>query len=96
MNKLELVDHVATEAELTKAAAAKALEAVLEGIEATLRKGEEVRLVGFGTFSVKERAEGTGRNPATGKEIKISASKNARFKPGAALKAALNTKPGKK
>ena len=86
MNKLELVDHVATEAELTKVSAAAALEAVLDGIIKTLKKGEEVRLVGFGTFSVRERAAGKGRNPATGKEIKIAASRNARFKPGAALK----------
>ena len=92
MNKLELVDHIATKAELTKVSAAAALEAVLEGIEKTLKKGEEVRLVGFGTFSVRERAAGKGRNPATGKEIKIAASKNARFKPGAALKASLNKK----
>jgi DNA-binding protein HU-beta len=90
MNKLELVDHIATEADLTKVSAAAALEAVLEGIEKTLKKGEEVRLVGFGTFSVRERAAGKGRNPATGKEIKISASRNARFKPGAKLKEALN------
>jgi DNA-binding protein HU-beta len=96
MNKLELVDHIATEADLTKVAAANALEAVLEGIIKTLKKGEEVRLVGFGTFSVRERAAGKGRNPATGKEIKIAASKNARFKPGAALKASLNKKSNKK
>jgi DNA-binding protein HU-beta len=96
MNKLELVDHIATEAELTKVSAAAALDAVLEGIVDTLRKGEEVRLVGFGTFSVRERAAGKGRNPATGKEIKIAASKNARFKPGAALKASLNKKSAKK
>lgn len=96
MNKLELVDHIATMAELTKVDSAKALEALLDGIEKTLRKGEEVRLVGFGTFSVRERAAGKGRNPATGTEIKIAASKNARFKPGAALKAALNKKSGKK
>jgi DNA-binding protein HU-beta len=96
MNKLELVDHIATEAELTKVSAAAALEAVLEGIINTLRKGEEVRLVGFGTFSVRERAAGKGRNPATGKEIKIAASRNARFKPGAALKASLNKKSAKK
>jgi DNA-binding protein HU-beta len=96
MNKLELVDHIATEAELTKVSAAAALEAVLEGIVDTLRKGEEVRLVGFGTFSVRERAAGKGRNPATGKEIKIAASRNARFKPGAALKASLNKKSAKK
>ena len=94
MNKLELVDHIATEAELTKVSAAAALEAVLDGIDKTLKKGEEVRLVGFGTFSVRERAAGKGRNPATGKEIKIAASKNARFKPGAALKASLNKKVG--
>ncbi len=96
MNKLELVEHIATEADLTKVSAAAALEAMLEGIEKTLKKGEEVRLVGFGTFSVRERAAGKGRNPATGKEIKISASRNARFKPGAKLKEALNKKAGKK
>ena len=96
MNKLELVEHIATEADLTKVSAAAALEAMLEGIEKTLKTGEEVRLVGFGTFSVRERAAGKGRNPATGKEIKISASRNARFKPGAKLKEALNKKSGKK
>ena len=96
MNKLELVDHIATESELTKVSAAAALDAMLGGIEKTLKKGEEVRLVGFATFSVRERAAGKGRNPATGKEIKIAASKNARFKPGAALKASLNKKTGKK
>jgi DNA-binding protein HU-beta len=96
MNKLELVDHIATEAELTKVSAAAALEAVLDGIIKTLKKGEEVRLVGFGTFSVRERAAGKGRNPATGKEIKIAASRNARFKPGAALKESLNKKAAKK
>ena len=78
-------------------AAAAALDAVVEGITSALRKGDEVRLVGFGTFSVRERAAGKGRNPATGKEIKIAASKNARFKAGAALKGALNKKaPAKK
>jgi DNA-binding protein HU-beta len=96
MNKLELVEHIATAAELTKVSAASALEAMLDGIEKTLKKGEEVRLVGFGTFSVRERAAGKGRNPATGKEIKIAASRNARFKPGAKLKDALNKKSGKK
>jgi DNA-binding protein HU-beta len=96
MNKLELVDHVASTADLTKVKAAEALDAVLDGIEKTLKKGEEVRLVGFGTFSIRERAAGKGRNPATGKEIKIAASRNARFKPGAALKASLNKKLPKK
>jgi DNA-binding protein HU-beta len=90
MNKLELVEHVAKEAELSKASAAAALDAILDGIGKSLKKGDEVRLVGFGTFSVRERAAGKGRNPATGKEIKIPASKNARFKAGAALKASLN------
>ncbi|MGA2795737.1 MAG: HU family DNA-binding protein [Roseiarcus sp.] len=90
MNKLELVEHIAKEAELSKASAAAALDAVLDGIGKSLKKGDEVRLVGFGTFSVRERAAGKGRNPATGKEIKIPASKNARFKAGAALKASLN------
>jgi DNA-binding protein HU-beta len=96
MNKLELVDHVSEGAELSKVKAAEALEAVLDGIVKTLKKGEEVRLVGFGTFSVRERKAGKGRNPATGEEIKIAASKNARFKPGAGLRDALNKKSGKK
>jgi len=96
MNKLELVEHIATATELTKVSAAAALEAALDGIANALKKGEEVRLVGFGTFSVRERAAGKGRNPATGKEIKIAASKNARFKAGAGLKASLNKKAVKK
>jgi DNA-binding protein HU-beta len=95
MNKLELVDHIATEAELTKVSAAAAPRLSWRA-SSHLEKGEEVRLVGFGTFSVRERAAGKGRNPATGKEIKIAASKNARFKPGAALKASLNKKSAKK
>ena len=90
MNKLELVEHIASEADISKAAAAAALEAVVGGVTKALKKGDEVRLVGFGTFSVRKRAAGKGRNPATGKEIKIAASKNAKFKAGAALKAALN------
>src|SRR6202451_574593 len=89
MNKLELREHISKEAELTKVSAAPALEAVLDGIGKSLKKGDEVRLVGFGTFSVRERAAGKGRNPATGKEIKTTASKNARFKAGAALKGSL-------
>ena len=70
MNKMELVEHIAGETELSKAAAAAALDAVVEGITKALRKGDEVRLVGFGTFSVRERAAGKGRNPATGAPIK--------------------------
>ncbi|MCX7899134.1 MAG: HU family DNA-binding protein [Methylocystis sp.] len=90
MNKLELVEHVANETECSKAAAAAAVDAVIDGITGALKKGDEVRLVGFGTFSVKKRAAGKGRNPATGEEIKIPASKSARFKAGATLKSALN------
>jgi len=92
VNKLELVEHIAAATDTSKAASAAALDAVIEGITKALKKGEEVRLVGFGTFSVKKRAAGKGRNPATGEEIKIPASKSARFKSGATLKAALNKK----
>jgi DNA-binding protein HU-beta len=90
MNKLELVEHVAGELDLSKAKAAEAIEAVLEGITRAVAKGDEVRLVGFGTFSMKERAASKGRNPSTGQEIDIPASKSVRFKPGAALKEAVN------
>lgn len=90
MNKTELAEYVATETDTSKAAAAAALDAVLDGITMALKKGDEVRLVGFGTFAVKKRAAGKGRNPATGEEIKIPASKSARFKPGQTLKTALN------
>ena len=90
MNKMELVEHVAGELELSKAKAADAIDGVLDGITKAVKKGDEVRLVGFGTFSVKKRAAGKGRNPATGAEIKIPASKSVRFKAGAALKAAVN------
>ncbi|RFB80469.1 HU family DNA-binding protein [Methylovirgula sp. 4M-Z18] len=90
MNKLELVEHIASQTETTKIQATAALEAVLGGITEALKNGDEVRLVGFGTFSVKKREASTGRNPATGKEIPIAASNNAKFKAGTALKDALN------
>ena len=90
MNKMDLIEHVAGQTDMSKAAAGAAIDAVIEGITKALRKGDEVRLVGFGTFSVKKRAAGKGRNPATGAEIKIPASKSVRFKAGAALKAAVN------
>jgi DNA-binding protein HU-beta len=89
-NKAELIDVVAEATESSKAAAGAALDAVIDAISQALKAGEEVRLVGFGTFSVKERAEGKGRNPATGEEIKIPASKSVRFKPGAQLKTLVN------
>ncbi len=90
MNKAELIDYVASEAELTKADAQKAVEAVFAGITSTLKKGNEARFVGFGTFAVSSRAATTGRNPRTGEEIKIPASKNAKFKAGKELKDAVN------
>jgi DNA-binding protein HU-beta len=96
MNKMDLIEHVSARGDLSKAAAAEAIDSILEGITDALRKGDEVRLVGFGTFSIRERKAGTGRNPATGASIKIAASRNARFKPGAALKAALNKVKSKK
>ncbi|MDI9847708.1 HU family DNA-binding protein [Rhodoblastus sp. 17X3] len=89
-NKAELIDAVAEATETSKAAAGAALDAVIAAITNALQQGEEVRLVGFGTFSVKTRAAGKGRNPATGTEITIPESKSVRFKPGAQLKTTVN------
>jgi len=85
MNKGELVDAMASEAKVTKADAQRALEAFMNVTAKSLKKGEKVTLVGFGTFSVAKRAARTGRNPQTGKEIKIAAKKVAKFKAGAEL-----------
>ncbi|MBA3901848.1 MAG: HU family DNA-binding protein [Bacteroidetes bacterium] len=85
MNKSELVEAIATEAKLTKADAQRALEAFVSATTKALKKGDRVALVGFGSFSVAKRAARTGRNPQTGKEIKIAAKKVAKFKPGAEL-----------
>jgi len=90
VNKNELVDAVAGMAELTKADASKAVDAVFDCITRSLKKGQEVRLVGFGTFNVRKRAASKGRNPRTGEEIKIPASKQPKFKAGKGLKDALN------
>ena len=90
MNKSELIDHIAQEAELSRSAASRALDAALAGISGALRDSETVALAGFGTFSVRERAARTGRNPQTGASINIAASRAAAFKPGKALKEALN------
>ena len=90
MNKAELIEHVATQADMTKADAQKAVEAVFGGITKTLKKGGDARFVGFGTFSVAKRAATTGRNPRTGEKIAIKASKNAKFKAGKELKEAVN------
>lgn len=86
MNKTELVDSIAAKANITKVAAKTALEATLESISESLKKGEAVQLVGFGTFKVNNRKERTGRNPKTGKEIKIPATKVPAFVSGKGLK----------
>jgi nucleoid DNA-binding protein len=90
MNKTELIDAVAEKANASKAAAGAVIGAALEAITEAVAKGESVQFIGFGTFSVQERAARTGRNPQTGKEMKIAAKKVVRFKAGAALTAAAN------
>ena len=85
MNKGELIDAMAKEAGLTKADAGNALNAFVGAVSKTLKKGDSVQLIGFGTFSISKRAARTGRNPQTGKEIKIAAKKVAKFKAGKAL-----------
>ena len=90
MNKNDLVALVADAAGLSKIDATKAVDAVLDGIIQSLKKGEEVRLVGFGTFDVSDRAASEGRNPRTGEKINIPASKQPKFKAGKTLKDALN------
>lgn len=89
MNKSDLVDAVAADAGLTKADAAKAVDALFDAITGALKKGDEVRLVGFGTFAVSERAARTGKNPRTGEAIQIAASKQPKFKAGKGLKDSL-------
>ena len=90
MNKAELVDAIAKEAKLSKVDSAAALDAIIGAVKKTLKKGDKVALVGFGTFSVGKRAARKGRNPQTGKEIKIAAKKVAKFKAGADLAKAVN------
>ncbi len=90
MNKSELIEKVMETAELTKAQAARAVDAVFDSITDALRDGQTINLVGFGTFSVGERAARSGRNPRTGETIDIAASRNPRFKAGKGLKDAVN------
>jgi len=90
VNKSELIDQVANAADLSKAAAGRAVDAALDAITGSLKQSEPVSLVGFGTFLVRERAARQGRNPQTGENIQIAASRAAAFKPGKALKDALN------
>ncbi|MDA0847778.1 MAG: HU family DNA-binding protein [Burkholderiaceae bacterium] len=90
MNKTDLIEHIAKNADISKAAAGRALDALMSGVKSTLKKGGSVTLVGFGTFAVAKRAARTGRNPRTGEAIKIKAAKLPKFRPGKALKDALN------
>jgi DNA-binding protein HU-beta len=90
VNKNELVDAVATAADLKKSEATLAVDAVFDAIAGALKKGDEVRLVGFGTFAVSQRAASEGRNPRTGDKIQIAASKQPKFKAGKGLKDAVN------
>ena len=90
MNKTELIDHIAKQADVSKAAAGRALDALVGAIKTTLKKGGSVTLVWFGTFVVGKRAARSGRNPRTGTPIRIKAAKVPKFRPGKALKDAIN------
>jgi DNA-binding protein HU-beta len=90
MNKSELINAIAEQGNLSKADAGLGLAALIKTIETTLKAGDVITLVGFGTFAVKDRPERTGRNPQTGQEITIAAAKVPSFKPGKALKDAVN------
>jgi DNA-binding protein HU-beta len=92
MNRKELVEAMATKTGSNNAQAERAVAALVEIISDTLQKGDSLSLVGFGTFEVRERAARSGRNPQTGEELKIAASRVAAFKPGSTLKAAINAK----
>ncbi len=90
MNKAELIEAVAEDAEMTKAEAGRAIDAVVNSITAAMKKQDDVSLIGFGTFTVRERAARAGRNPQTGETIQIAAAKVPAFKAGKALKDAVN------
>lgn len=90
LNKQELIDNMAESADISKAAAGRALDAMVSSISGALKKGDSLTLVGFGTFSVRSRAARTGRNPKTGETIQIKAAKVPAFKAGKALKDAVN------
>ena len=90
MNKIDIIEHVAQSADISKAAAGRAIEATIAAIKTTLKKGGMVTLVGFGTFYVGKRAARSGRNPRTGDAIKIKAAKVPKFRAGKALKDAVN------
>ncbi len=90
MNKTELIEHIATNADLSKADASRAVDAFVDAVTSALKKDDSVTLVGFGTFAVSDRAARTGRNPRTGETINIPAARVPRFRPGKALKDSIN------
>ncbi|PIF23067.1 DNA-binding protein HU-beta [Candidatus Pantoea floridensis] len=90
VNKSQLIDKIAADADISKAAAGRVLDAFMDSVTEALKGGDEVALVGFGTFSVRERAARTGRNPQTGKELTIPAGKVPGFRAGKALKDSVN------
>lgn len=90
MNKTDLIDQIAASADISKAAAGRALDATLSAVKEALKQGESVSLIGFGTFYVGERAARTGRNPRTGKTLEIKAAKSPKFRAGKGLKDAIN------
>jgi DNA-binding protein HU-beta len=92
VNKADLIEKIAKDADINKTQADAAINSVLSSVEGELKKGGRITLVGFGTFSVGNRKARTGRNPQTGKPIKIAAKKVAKFSPGAELKSAVNRK----
>jgi DNA-binding protein HU-beta len=90
VNKTDLIDHIAKQADISKAAAGRAVDALVGAIKTSLKKNQSVTLVGFGTFVVGKRAARSGRNPRTGATIKIKAAKVPKFRPGKGLKDAIN------
>ena len=90
MNKSELIDHIATQGDMPKAVATRALESMIDAVTTALKENGSVSLVGFGTFSVTERSARVGRNPRTGDAIEIKSAKVPKFRPGKALKDAIN------
>ena len=90
VNKSQLIDKIAAGADISKASAGRALDSFIDAVTEALKEGDSVALVGFGTYSVRERAARTGRNPQTGETIQIAAAKIPAFKPGKALKDACN------
>ncbi|MGS0628338.1 nucleoid-associated protein HU-beta [Photorhabdus asymbiotica] len=91
MNKSQLIDKIAADSNISKAAAGRVVDAFISSVTGALKDGDDVALVGFGTFAVRERSARTGRNPQTGKELKIAAAKVPAFRPGKSLKDAVNS-----